>query len=67
MQLWCIRVERSCGRSTQGAVMAEKLYVYEWTPKEGRALLRAVMAYLKKQRDYKRRWRAKRRREGKPT
>lgn len=45
--------------------MPDELYVYTWTPKEGRALLRALQSYLKKQREYKRRWRAKRRKEGK--
>ena len=37
------------------------MYEYTWTPEEGRALLRRLRAYLKKQRDRKRRWRAKQR------
>jgi hypothetical protein len=32
---------------------------YEWTPREGRALLRRLEAYLKKERERKRRWRAR--------
>lgn len=42
----------------------ETIYTYEWTPKEGRALIRRIQAFLKKQREYKRRWRAKRRAQG---
>lgn len=44
-----------------------KMYIYTWTPKEGRALLRQIQKYLKKQQEYKRRWRTKRRAEGKPS
>lgn len=47
--------------------MKDVLYTYTWTPKEGRALLRRLKQYLKHQREYKRRWRAKRRKAGLPT
>ena len=60
------------GQNPHGGVVNDKrseetIYTYTWTPKEGRALLRRLQAYLKKQRDRKRRWRAKRRAEGEPT
>ena len=37
----------------------DTIYTYTWTPKEGRALLRALEAYLSGQRHRKRRWRAR--------
>jgi len=44
-----------------------QVYTYVWTSKEGHALLHRLKKYLKKQREYKRRWRARRKREGKTT
>lgn len=52
---------------TKSVINGEEFTAYEWTPREGRALIRRIERYLKKQREYKRRWRAKRRAEGKPT
>ncbi len=61
--------EMLTARATAGAERddASTFTVYTWTRKEGLALLRAIRAQQKHDWEYKRRWRAQRRRDGKPT